>query len=169
MWHPALPLCNHLGKLFKTPCASVSPLAMWGNDQIKAISYSVRRFKGINMGKVLGMVWHICIRFLPPAPTLASMLRLPHVSKNETIWKCSGRNNSWNSHPDNCLLDLCFSFLEKHCCHQNFQWSSWTLKLNKSLVGISLVVQWLRLHLSTQGMQVRSLVQKLRSHRSQGN
>ena len=29
---------------------------------------------------------------------------------------------------------------------------------------MSLVVQWLRIHLATQGMQVQTLVRKLRSH-----
>ena len=35
---------------------------------------------------------------------------------------------------------------------------------SKPIVEISLAVQWLRLHLPGQGMQVQSLVRKLRSH-----
>ena len=35
--------------------------------------------------------------------------------------------------------------------------------------GTSLVVQWLRIHLPVQGMQVPSLVRELRSHMQWGN
>ena len=35
--------------------------------------------------------------------------------------------------------------------------------------GISLVVQWLRIHLPMQEMQVQALVAELRSHVLQGN
>ena len=35
---------------------------------------------------------------------------------------------------------------------------------SESSEGTSLVVQWLRIHLSLQGQQVRSLVQELRCH-----
>ena len=38
----------------------------------------------------------------------------------------------------------------------------------KIITGTSLVVQWLRLHLPRQGMQIRSPVWKLRSHMLQG-
>ena len=45
------------------------------------------------------------------------------------------------------------------------------MELEKSLEmnGPSLVIQWLRIHLPTQGMQVRSLVQELRAHVLWGN
>ena len=33
---------------------------------------------------------------------------------------------------------------------------------------MSLVIQWLRLHLSMQGVQVRSLVEELRPHMAHG-
>ena len=39
----------------------------------------------------------------------------------------------------------------------------------KKFVGTSLVVQWLRILLPMQGMQVQSLVGELRSHMPQGN
>ena len=35
----------------------------------------------------------------------------------------------------------------------------------KKNAGTSLVVQWLRIHQSMQGVRVRSLLRKLRSHR----
>ena len=35
--------------------------------------------------------------------------------------------------------------------------------------GTSLVVQWLRIHLPMKGIQVRFLVEELRSHVNQGN
>ena len=35
--------------------------------------------------------------------------------------------------------------------------------------GISLVFQWLRIHLPMQEMRVRSLVRDVRSHMTQGN
>ena len=37
------------------------------------------------------------------------------------------------------------------------------------IIGTSLVVQWLRIPLPIQGIQVQSLVQELRSHMLQGN
>ena len=40
------------------------------------------------------------------------------------------------------------------------------LKINKT--GTSLVVQWLRIHLPTQGMWVQSLVSELRLHMPRG-
>ena len=39
----------------------------------------------------------------------------------------------------------------------------------ESFLGTSLVVQWVRIHLPMQGMQVRSLVREVRYHRQQGN
>ena len=36
-------------------------------------------------------------------------------------------------------------------------------------IGTSWVVQWLRIHLATQGTRVRSLVRELRSHMPRGN
>jgi len=36
-------------------------------------------------------------------------------------------------------------------------------------IEISLVVQWLRIHLAMQGTWVRSLIRELRSHRPQNN
>ena len=41
--------------------------------------------------------------------------------------------------------------------------------LIKKMMGASLVVQWLRIHLPKQGMRVQSLVGELRSHVPQGN
>ena len=41
--------------------------------------------------------------------------------------------------------------------------------IRKCTVGTSLVVQWLRICLSMQGTQIRSLVRKLRSHMPWGN
>ena len=37
------------------------------------------------------------------------------------------------------------------------------------VLGTSLVVQWLRVHLPAQGMRVQSLVEKLRSHMLQSS
>ena len=42
-------------------------------------------------------------------------------------------------------------------------------KKDKKWAGTFLVVQWLRIHLPMQGMQVRSLVGELRSHVPRGN
>ena len=39
----------------------------------------------------------------------------------------------------------------------------------RSESGTSLVVQWLRIHLSMQGTRVRSLLGELRSHMPRGN
>ena len=58
MWHPALLLCNHPGKLFKTPCASISPLAMWGIIKCKLSLTVLGGLKELIWG-VLRMVWHI--------------------------------------------------------------------------------------------------------------
>ena len=41
--------------------------------------------------------------------------------------------------------------------------------LIKKMMGASLVVQWLRIHLPKQGMRVQSLVGELRSRLPQGN
>jgi hypothetical protein len=46
--------------------------------------------------------------------------------------------------------------------------SPWLLFKNV-VVGTSLVVQWLRIHLPMQGKQVQSLVRELGSHMSRGN
>ena len=43
----------------------------------------------------------------------------------------------------------------------------WSLNLKKRK-GISLVVQWLRIHLAMQEVRVPSLVGELRSHMQQG-
>ena len=39
----------------------------------------------------------------------------------------------------------------------------------ESFLGTSLVVQWIRIHLPLQEMQVRSMVREVRSHTQQGN
>ena len=39
----------------------------------------------------------------------------------------------------------------------------------RAMIGTSLVVQWLRIHLPMQGTWVRSLIGELRSHMPQGN
>ena len=41
--------------------------------------------------------------------------------------------------------------------------------MSKLIVEASLVVQWLRLHIPSQGTEVQSLVRELRSHMPQGN
>ena len=43
------------------------------------------------------------------------------------------------------------------------------LTILESNRGTSLVVQWQRIHLTTQGTRVRSLVRELRSHMPRGN
>ena len=49
---------NFTGKLFKTPCASVSPLALWGIIKCKLSLTVLGGLKELIWG-VLRMVWHI--------------------------------------------------------------------------------------------------------------
>ena len=56
--------------------------------------------------------------------------------------------------------------------YRSFSYTSlpkWHLLKNQWHAGTSPVVQWLRICLAVQGMRVRSLVGKLRSHMPQGN
>lgn len=41
--------------------------------------------------------------------------------------------------------------------------------IQKEVMGTSLVLRWLRIHLATQGMRVQSMVGELRSHTPRGN
>ena len=49
------------------------------------------------------------------------------------------------------------------------QYSTQVKKKKKTSVGASLVVQWLKICLATQGTQVQSLVWELRAHMLQSN
>ena len=58
-----------------------------------------------------------------------------------------------------CLSLFWMGQINKNCLNIAYQ---------KHPYGISLVVQWLRLHLSMQGVWVQSLVRELRSHMTHG-
>ena len=60
--------------------------------------------------------------------------------------------------------DLLFVYIVK-----SFQWNARSHPMNKILLGILLVVQWLRIDLPMQGTQAQFLFRELRSHMPRGS